>query len=380
MTDIPTLLRPIDGAHPCGQSLEYDPAHALLMARMVPRAAAQYGSFVDAAGTPDWSVIARDCEALLRRSRDIPLLVGLCRARLALSQAPGLAQALGLLRAVIERWPDDVHPQLVIDGQPEPAMRANALAALVDPDGLLGEIGDLVVVATTTMRLNVRDIARAMPPTGNRSQTSAPTRWPAAESGEAMLPRLQAAIADARTGAAFQVAALRQACDHARAIDAWSRDGLDECAPSLQRLLNLLAPFESLGSGAPPAVASAEVPETGEQKTPSTVRKNRADAEPLKLHASHGAAPSVSVEPMAVHAARHDAAAAIGSARRWFETHEPSSPVAVLLKQAERMVGQRFVQVADAIPIELMRQWDAHVDTAGSEASSSAVSAGESDR
>lgn len=52
----------------------------------------------------------------------------------------------------------------------------------------------------------------------------------------------------------------------------------------------------------------------------------------------------------------------IYAARRWFEANEPSSPVAVLLKQAERMVGQRFAAVADAIPLDLLRKWDSEPD------------------
>ena len=56
--------------------------------------------------------------------------------------------------------------------------------------------------------------------------------------------------------------------------------------------------------------------------------------------------------------AREDVLATIRAAREWFETHEPSSPVAVLLKQAERMVGKRFSQVADSIPLDLLRKWE----------------------
>jgi len=46
-------------------------------------------------------------------------------------------------------------------------------------------------------------------------------------------------------------------------------------------------------------------------------------------------------------------------AKEWLEQHEPSSPVAILLKQAERLVGKRFAEVAQAIPLELLAKWDA---------------------
>jgi predicted component of type VI protein secretion system len=49
---------------------------------------------------------------------------------------------------------------------------------------------------------------------------------------------------------------------------------------------------------------------------------------------------------------------ALAQVREWIEHHEPSSPVAVLLKQAERMWGKRFSEVAHMIPPDLLRAWD----------------------
>lgn len=54
---------------------------------------------------------------------------------------------------------------------------------------------------------------------------------------------------------------------------------------------------------------------------------------------------------------RNTALASIQAARIWFEAHEPSSPVALLLKQAERLTGKRFDEVFQAIPAELVERW-----------------------
>ena len=58
-------------------------------------------------------------------------------------------------------------------------------------------------------------------------------------------------------------------------------------------------------------------------------------------------------------AQREQVRAYIREARDWLEQHEPSSPVAILLKQAERLVGKRFAEVAQAIPPDLLAKWDA---------------------
>ncbi len=56
---------------------------------------------------------------------------------------------------------------------------------------------------------------------------------------------------------------------------------------------------------------------------------------------------------------RWNVLAIIQEARIWFEQNEPSSPVIVLLRQSERMVGKRFSELAHIIPGELLAQWDA---------------------
>ena len=339
------LLQPVAGASPCGPSLDHDPDHVLLMARLQPRSDAQYGAFVDRPAARDWAGIGRDCESLLRRTRDIALLVGWCRARLALARASGLVHALASLHAVATRWPDDVHPQRRLDGTDEPAVRANAIAGLVDPEGLLGEIGDLaLLVGSPARRLTLREAARAltMPRATDSADPASVRRY---------LQEMQAAGADAEAAAQFR--ALHQAAIHASAIDAWSRAHLGADAPSLERLLRLLAPFSTTAVPVPTAPAPVPVP----SRSPLSMNPPK-PAHPA--HPPHSALPASLVSPAP--RARHDAAACIRAAREWFEVHEPSSPVAVLLKQAERMVGQRFVHVADAIPLDLLRRWDAHQD------------------
>ncbi|RZL93302.1 MAG: hypothetical protein EOP76_09550 [Variovorax sp.] len=75
----------------------------------------------------------------------------------------------------------------------------------------------------------------------------------------------------------------------------------------------------------------------------------------------------VVANPHGVAATRDDVLRGICAAREWFEAHEPSSPVAVLLKQAERMVGKRFSQVAGSIPIDLLQKWEAEQDAVAAE-------------
>ena len=349
---------PISELEPCGPSLEYDHEFAVLFARMVPRADAQYGSFVGTPEAPNWAEIERDCQRLLLRTKDINLLVWLCRARTRLGQAGGLVQVLGNLSAVLQTWPEAVHPQLLIEGEREPAVRANAVAALADPDGLLGDVSDLVVSTSTALRLTVRDVERAF----------AIPRIPEALSPSAVaqqLAALRAAAQEPVVGRALSalqpVQCLAQAAIHVRAIDAWAQAQLGDDAPSLQPLLRVLNLFAEPVPKA--AVADDRATETSEAGAMNNEAGTTASATPSVPSASSSSPlehPSTALTHRTT--TRADVLLTIRAARDWFESHEPSSPVAVLLKQAERMVGKRFSQVADSIPLDLLQKWEAAPD------------------
>jgi type VI secretion system protein ImpA len=317
----PDWLQPFSARDPCGPSLEYDAEYAVLLSRMAPRGDAQYGQFVGTPEAPNWAEIERDCRRLLLRTRDINLFVWLCRARTRLAQAAGLAQSLAALAEVLETWPDAVHPQLVVEGERDPAVRANALAALADPEGLLGDVREIVVAANAARHLTVREVERAW-------AVPRPAEAPSPESVGQQLAQLHLA---ANGDAEAPVNLLAKASGAARQIVGWAARCLGHDAPPLEALIRLLKPFDRIE----PEVNAGPVMTNGEARGPRT----------------HCLADTN-------FATRDDVLQSICTAREWFESHEPSSPVAVLLKQAERMVGKRFSQVADAIPLDLLQKWD----------------------
>ncbi|MDI3383527.1 ImpA family type VI secretion system protein [Xenophilus aerolatus] len=332
-------LQPLSAQQPCGASLEYDPEYAVLLSRMLPRGDAQYGNFVGTPEAPNWAEIERDCRRLLLRTRDINLVIWLARARTRLGQAGGLAQVLGMLAALLQAWPEAVHPQLVVEGELDPAVRANALAALADPDGLLGDVRDVVVAPHTALRLAVRDVERAF-------ASPRPAEAPSPESVAQQLAALREAAGDDAQAPVHQLA---QAAREAHAIERWCREHLNDDAPTLQPLLRVLDLFLP-----PPAPA----PATGVADWAGTARLSATAAVAHPLLPFAGAPLPGSSAP----ASRDDVLLTLRAARQWFEAHEPSSPVAVLLKQAERMVGKRFSQVADAIPLDLLHKWESADD------------------
>jgi type VI secretion system protein ImpA len=341
---VPDWLQPISSSQPCGASLEYDAEYAVLLSRMTPRGEAQYGQFVGTSDAPNWAEIERDCRRLLLRTRDIGLFVWLCRARTRQNQAAGLAQVLSMLEAALRSWPEAIHPQLVIEGQADPEVRANALAALVDPEGLMSDVREIVVASSTALRLTVRDVERAF----------AVPRPADAQSPESVSRQLAALHAAAGRDAQAPVKLLAQAAQHVREIDAWSKAHLGDDAPSLRPLVRLLDMFVT------PETANAAPLENASRDDQAAPHEGGWHAD-----ASASTDPGTWLRSGQGAATRVEMLGRIRSAREWFEAHEPSSPVAVLLKQAERMVGKRFHEVADAIPLDLLKKWALDDDAVG---------------
>lgn len=270
---------------------------------------------------------------MLQRTRDIRILVSLVRCRVRLDEAFGLRDGLCILSRLLETWPETIYPQVVVDGEPDPAVRANALAALADPQGLMQDVRDLVISTNGALRLRVRDVERSL---------SIP------RAADALAPEaVQRQIRELRNQTDAVLSALDEAQAFASSVDSWARHHLPDDHPDLGTLLRLLDTVTGASPPAAPAVIALPVSE-------------HSPAAPQGLMGTTIEGPvvtpldSTSTEPAMD---RNTALAYIRTARIWFEAHEPSSPVALLLKQAERLTGKRFDEVFQAIPAELVERW-----------------------
>lgn len=331
------FLEPVTPDSPCGDDLEYDPEFVVLMAKAAPRSAAQYGDFVSEPEAVNWADVERDCRRLLLRTRDIRVLVLLLRCRTWLGQAQGLRDGLSILARLLARWPDAIHPQLMVDGEADPALRANALAALVDPQGLMQDVRELAIADNTVLRLQMRDVERSL-------GVPRPADALAPESVRLQLEAL-------RQQHSPVLAAVDAAAEFAVAIDAWAKDNLADERPDLGPLLRLLNMVSDTTAPSTPPVTASPIRQkpivgVGEREAGGERRSTAVTEHPLTELPHNRAA----------------ALASIRTARQWFEACEPSSPVALLLRQAERLTGKRFDEVFQALPADLVERW-AHGDS-----------------
>ncbi len=341
------LLAPISDAEPCGSNLEYDPEFLLLTANATERPEAQYGDFVNTPESINWSEVERDALRLLLRTKDIRILILLLRSRIRLAGATGLQEGLNLLEQMCTAWPQDIHPQIVADEETNledaALVRGNALAALTDPEGVLADIRGIVISNNAALRLQVRDVERAL-------SIPRPTDALAPDSVRRQLTDLR--LRHNQVLNAFDTASL--ILDK---LQSWANNTLKNAAPDLSSLQKLMQHLQEHENHPAMKREAEEGPEKGslQDSTMPEALAAAQEAEPLMRSRQ----PDIFSETQPINIAnRFDALERIENIRNWFETHEPSSPSIPLLRQAERMVGKRFSEVVEAIPLELLKQWD----------------------
>ncbi|WP_230413962.1 type VI secretion system protein TssA [Collimonas silvisoli] len=345
--EAPAWMAPLSKTEPCGPNLEYDPEYVMLVAKAAPKGDTQYGDFIGVPDAPNWGDIERDCRRILLRSRDISILVLLLRSRTRLAQAEGLREGLAMLTALLDAYPDDIHPQAIVEGEFDLTVRANALATMTDPEGILSDIREIVLIKNSAMRLQVRDVERAF----------AIPRPADALSAASVRQQLD----DLRRSHDKNLSSLTEAARLTALLQAWAASTLDEQAPDLSALTELLGLFAR--SDRPQAEQATSASSAIAAPVPPMHAADNVIASPVDL-VEQPLLPLQAISPGRVMApsdplqGREAALQAMIKTREWFEQAEPSSPVAVLLRQAEKLVGKRFSEVVQCIPLELLERWE----------------------
>ncbi|HAS9892368.1 TPA: ImpA family type VI secretion system protein, partial [Salmonella enterica] len=244
-----------------------------------------------------------------------------------------------------------LHPQLLTgEGAPAESIedaalaRSNALAALLDHEGVMADIRGITLSNSAVLRLQVRDVERAL---------SAP------RPADALAPEsVRQQLADLEARGALPLAAFREAQESAERLQVWARETLGDLAPDFSRLRQLLALLPDVVQTTTPEIppSPAPVPDPAGTVMDNAVPARAEDVPPV--NAPPGISLPHNAEPGPIRD-RNDALERLRCIRRWFESSEPSSPTIPLLRQAERLVGKRFSEVINEIPVELLEKWDA---------------------
>jgi len=132
LIDTELLLQPVSAAQPAGENLEYLPEFAALERAAEGKPERQMGSAVVPGEPPNHARVVELASELLRRSKDLRIAVKLVRSLLETTGLAGMASGLALIRRLLERYWEQVHPELDPEDR-DATMRMAALSALAAP-------------------------------------------------------------------------------------------------------------------------------------------------------------------------------------------------------------------------------------------------------
>jgi type VI secretion system protein ImpA len=311
--DVDALLAPVNDAAPSGADLEYDAAFLALdeASRVTPEQ--QFGDTLIAATEPDWRTMSQQALALFERTRDLRVAIQLLRAEARLNGFGGFASGLALIRGLLERYWDTVHPQLDASDQNDPTMRLNALAPLADDATVLADLRAAALGAARGS-ITVRQIELAYGKAEAVGGEVAPTEAGAVQG-----------VIQACKDAPGLLEAMAATHEHVRGIESVIGAKVGNAqGPDLKALRVLTeclarAARAARGDGAAAVESSSEA-----ASSPTTLR---VDAVPGTI------------------GSRDDALKALERACEWIERHEPTNPAPLLIRRAKRLMGKSFIDI-----------------------------------
>ncbi|WP_306392607.1 type VI secretion system protein TssA [Telluria beijingensis] len=161
MLDIETLLAPIAPENPCGADLAFSAeVDEIVRARLADDPSLEQGAWVTALKEADWKLVGKRCTGLLEtRSKDLQLAVWLAEANAKTGGMRGLADGVGLVAALCERYWDGLHPRADEDGFERRIGNLSWLASRIAP-----LVKAVPLAEGGAVTLQARDIARAKGP------------------------------------------------------------------------------------------------------------------------------------------------------------------------------------------------------------------------
>lgn len=330
--DVETLLRQISAETPCGSNLRYDPAYLELEDLLQARPEEE--------GEPKWMEVRDRCVELLGRTKDLRAALYVALGLLKTEGVAGMRDGLALLRGLLERFWDHVHPQLDPADDNDPLERLNIIGSLSpaqasyqDPMMFKQRLREVPLCNSQRLgRFSLRDILIA------RGELTPPAGLP---EPKPEMPAIDAAFQDTKTEELNEVVkAANEAIGHVRGIEAALRSHVDsDRVPDFGGLREVLTDIQRYVQsylakrGAAPALAEegagtgGQEQEFGKEKTlPGDIRSSR------------------------------DVLSALEKICQYYEQHEPSSPVPLLLRRAQRLVSKSFLEIIRDLSPEATRQ------------------------
>ncbi len=316
--DVDQLIAPISDEAPSGENLEYEPEFGEFERAGEATPDQQMGDEVVEGHGADWSAVIEQGTALFEKTNDLRLAVLMTRAAINLHGPQGLADGLALVRSLVDTHWDSVHPQLDAEDDDDPTFRVNSILPLADREGMLQDLGRMPLVSSKAVgRFSLRDTRVA---SGEVSPDDDADQVPDA----------------ALISAAFQDIDLDELQADAALID--------QAIDDLAKTEGIFA--EHVGAANSPNVdaLAAELKAIKKIYAENLVARGIGVEIPGEEGGAEGAAAGGAAISGDIRS-REDAIRMIEKICQYYDRHEPSSPVPVLLQRVKRLISMDYMEI-----------------------------------
>jgi type VI secretion system protein ImpA len=335
--DTEGLLAEISPEDPCGPDLSYDSAYFELMQEAAGTPDQQMGDVVHEGQEPNWREVKSKAMDLFARTKDLNVTMTLMAALVSNDGISGMADGLELLEGVLERHWDGFHPKLDPDDDNDPLERMNIVASLAAAPGAAGDVlrfqarlRDAPLCESKQIgRFGLRDILVAR---GDLTGTSTADNPPD-------MALIEGAFSETEIETLKQFGAdAKRALETAERIDTWVTEKVGASnAPNLATFLDLLTQIQK--------IMQEQLARRGYGETPVDEASDGGGAEQGGNDPIRGAVRSHS-----------DVIMLLGKICEFYQREEPSSPVPLLLRRAERLVGKSFIDIVKDLSPDALSQ------------------------
>lgn len=320
--DIDVLLSELSAELPCGEDLEYDAVFGEMERAAEPKPEQQFGNTIIPGEGPEWKLVLKHARALFERTRDLRVAVYFAQSTLAVHGLPIFARSVSLLRGLIERYWEHVHPRLDPDDDNDPTIRVNAIASLSDSDTTLALLKATPIVTSRSVgRFSYRDVLIA------QGELSAPEGAEAPDMGVISAAFADVAIDELQADQSM----LEQLLEDVRQIETQVTEqvGVGR-ATSLEPLREVIRAIQ--------VVYRDQLVKRGVSQGANTADADGTGADGA---VAEGAEPRLSGQITN----REDVVRALEKLTEYYERHEPSSPLPLLLNRAKRLAHADFLSI-----------------------------------
>ena len=331
-SDIQSLLSEVSAEAPCGEDLSYDASFLALEDMLRTKAGGGIVAGVEEeAEEPNWREVREKSSELLKRSKDLRISMYLTISLLKLEGIHGLRDGLSLLRGLLERFWDNLYPQLDPDDNDDPLERINILESLSptsvsaqDPVKFKQRLAEVPLCNSVQMgKFSLRDIqiAKEEITVSDDERAKAPD-----------MSVIDAAFQDTATDELLATSqATQEAIEHIAAImSVFSERASEGQTPDVSGFRGVLGKIHKRVQEYLAKRGHGEAVDEGAAATGGVKEKG-------------GILLSGDIQ------SAQEALLAIDKVCQYFDRHEPSSPVPLLLRRAQRLVSKSFLELINDV-------------------------------